>query len=108
MSRSDFLKDSTPVVFEIGQAHIDALRTKYSIPPYVEIVPAGRDLVEVRRPGYCTFYEYPFNYQVCLVHISLYTCKIFVVLTKYMELAGCVVDIHYLLHLFSLSFHRVP
>nr|XP_009761288.1 PREDICTED: uncharacterized protein LOC104213478 isoform X1 [Nicotiana sylvestris] len=126
-SLSDFLKDPpatpTPVFSETDQAHIDALRTKYSIPANVDMILAGRDFVEVHRPGYCAFYEYPFVigysfplpplaeefcrfYQVCLVQLSPYTLKVLLLLTKYAELAECEVTVHHLLHLFSPSFHR--
>ncbi|XP_019258289.1 PREDICTED: uncharacterized protein LOC109236549 [Nicotiana attenuata] len=126
-SRSDFLKDPapipTPVFSDTDQAHIDALHTKHSIPAHIDMVPAGTVFVEVHRPGYCAFYEYPFVigysfpipqlaeefcrfYQVCPAQFSPYTLKILLLLIKYAELAGCEVTIHHLLHLFSPSFNR--
>lgn len=104
MSRRDFLKDPpptpAPVLSETEQVHIDALRAKYNIPAHIEMVPVGRDFVEVHRPVYCAFYEYPFVighsfpllplaeefcrfYQVYLTQLSPYMLKILLLLTKY-------------------------
>lgn len=44
----------------------------------------------------------------CLpAQLSSYVYKVFMMLVKYAEFAGCEVNIHHLLHLFLPSFYRV-
>lgn len=127
LSRNNFLKDPPPtpntVFFETKQVHLDALRIKYGIPAHVEMIPAGEDYVDVHKPGYCAFYEYPFVigytlplfplaeefsrfYQVCPTQLSPYMLKVLLLLTKYVELAESSISIHHLLHLFAPGFLR--
>lgn len=109
MCRNDFLEEPVPspapVVSETEQAHIDDLRSMYNIPSHIELVPVGRDFVDVHRLKYYAFYMCPFVidhslpllllaeefclfYEVCPAQLSPYTYKIFLVLTKYAELGG--------------------
>lgn len=62
-ARSDFSKSPAdefePVESEMGVAALAELRAKFNIPAYIDLIPAGRDAVQVHRPGYCVFYAYP-------------------------------------------------
>lgn len=63
LSRSDFNKDSPAQPSKLSkllQDYLHDFRTTYGISAHVEMVPAGADHVDVHRPGYCIFYEYPF------------------------------------------------
>lgn len=71
------------------------------------------------------FYEYPFQvgyslslslpslaeqfyryYGICLAQLSPYIYKLFLMLIKFVELAGCEISIRHLLHLFAPRFQR--
>lgn len=92
-------------------------------PDHIELVPVGRDIVHIHRPGYCAFYTYPFitgytltlpslavdfcsYYEMCPAQLSPYIYKLFLMPLKYKELAGRGISLQHLLHLFVLNFHR--
>lgn len=49
-----------PVISTMDAATLTMFKTKWRIPDHIELVPAGRDIVHIHRPGYCVFYAYPF------------------------------------------------
>nr|XP_033515477.1 uncharacterized protein LOC117279952 [Nicotiana tomentosiformis] len=114
--------DREAVESEMGTVSLSNFRVKFKIPVHIDLVPAGRDVVQIHRPGYCMFYTYPFYvgysfpilplvekfcryYGVFPAQLSPYIYKLILMLTKYAELADRGVTLHHLMHLLALSFH---
>lgn len=108
---------------ELLQSHLDDLRAASNIPDHVEMAPTWMDYANVHRPGYCTFYEYPFLidyslpiyllaeelcrfYNVCPTQLTPYTLKVCRILTTYAAKDECEVSVHHLLHLFNTGYLR--
>lgn len=49
------MHDPEPVKSEMEAKYIAALRAKYSNPARVDLVPAGNDVIQVKRLGYYAF-----------------------------------------------------
>jgi len=87
VSRSNFSKkltlelESTKLEMEVK--HFAALGTKYDIPAHVDLVPAGDDVIQVYRPGYCAFYAYPLHigYSLPLPPLAEEFCRYYHVFT---------------------------
>lgn len=116
-------EEPDPVLSELDEAGLAELRATYNILDHIDLVPAGNDVIQVHRPGYCAFYAYPFRvgyslplpplaeefcryYQVCPAQLSPYIYKLFLMLRKYTKLANRGVSIRHLLHLFAPNFLR--
>lgn len=108
---------------ELLQPHLDSLRAAHNVPDHVEMAPAGTYYATVLRPGYCTFYEYPFfiGYSlpiyplaeelchflnICPAQLTPYTLKVCRILTTYAARAECEVSVYHLLQLFSTGYLR--
>lgn len=64
-ARFDFSKmpEDDPEILEslMKEVALAEFRDKFKIPAHVDLVPVGRDVIKIHRPGYCAFYAYPFH-----------------------------------------------
>nr|XP_033510070.1 uncharacterized protein LOC117274817 isoform X1 [Nicotiana tomentosiformis] len=126
-NKSDFSKlpedDSEASKSMMNEADLAEFRAKSKISAYINLIPAGCDVVQIHHLGYRAFYAYPFfvgysfpllplaeefcrYYGVCPAQLSPYVYKLIRMLAKYAELAGRGVSLRHLMHLFAPSFYR--